>query len=60
MEESIYLGCPISINHKRTMDDILELDMVYFDVILGINLLHACFASIDCIIQIVKFTFQMS
>ena len=37
------------------MADLVELDMVYFDFILGIDWLHACYASIDCKTQVVKF-----
>ncbi|XP_069144476.1 uncharacterized protein [Solanum lycopersicum] len=32
--------------------DSVELDMVDFDVILGMDWLHACFASIDCSIRV--------
>ena len=37
--------------------DLVELDMVYFDVIFGMDWLHSCFASIDCSLRIVKFQF---
>ena len=47
LAERVYYDCPISINHKNTMVDLVELDMVDFDVILGMDLLHACYASID-------------
>ena len=45
----------MSINQKKSMDDILEVDKVYFDVILGMDFLHACYASIDCRTRVVKF-----
>ncbi|KAH0757858.1 hypothetical protein KY290_021351 [Solanum tuberosum] len=32
--ERVYRDCPVSINHKSTMADLVELDMVDFDVIL--------------------------
>ena len=35
--ERVYRDCPISINHKNTMDNIVELDMVDFYVILGMD-----------------------
>jgi len=43
-----------------TMADLVELDMVDFDVILGMDWLHACYASVDC--RLVKFSlsFPMS
>lgn len=39
------------------MVDLIELDTVEFDVILRINLLHVCCASIDCRTMVVKFQF---
>ena len=35
--EIVYLYCTIYVNHKRSMDDLLQLDMVDFDVILGVD-----------------------
>ena len=32
--DRVYCCCPVSINHKSTMGYLVELDMVYFDVIL--------------------------
>lgn len=37
LAEIHYRDCPISINHEGIMDDLVELEMVYFDVILGID-----------------------
>ena len=37
--------------------DSVDLDMVYFKVILGIDWLHACYASIFCRTRVVKFNF---
>ena len=37
------------------MDGLIELDMVDFDVILGMDCLHASYASIDCRTRVVKF-----
>ena len=37
--------------------ELVELYMVDFDVILGMDWLHACFASIDCRTRVVKFNF---
>ena len=45
--ERFYHDSPVSVNHKDTMADLVELDMVDFDVILGMNWLHACYALID-------------
>ncbi|KAH0784113.1 hypothetical protein KY290_003711 [Solanum tuberosum] len=56
LAERVYRD-PVSINHKSTMADLVELDMVDFDVILGMDWLHASYASIDCRTRVVKFQF---
>ena len=48
LEERVYCDCPICVSHKSTMVDLIELDMVDFNVILGIDWLHPCYASVDC------------
>ncbi|WMV45522.1 hypothetical protein MTR67_038907 [Solanum verrucosum] len=55
--ERVYRDCTISINHKSTMADLVELDMVAFDIILGMDWLHACYALGDCRTRVVKFQF---
>ncbi|KAG5571441.1 hypothetical protein H5410_061207 [Solanum commersonii] len=45
LAERVYPDCTIFVNHKSTMVDLVELDMVDFDVILGIDWLHACYLS---------------
>ena len=49
--------CPISFCNRVTFVDLIELDMLYFDVILGMDGLHACFAFINCRTRVVKFQF---
>ena len=39
------------------MADIVELDMLDFDVILGIDSIHVCYASVDYRTRVVKFQF---
>ncbi|KAH0776452.1 hypothetical protein KY290_007863 [Solanum tuberosum] len=58
LAEKVYRDCPISINHNSTMTDLVELDMVDFDVILGMDRLPACYASIECRVRVFKFQFQ--
>ena len=56
LDERVYHYCTISFNHKSTMGDLVELDMIcYF--ILGMDWLHACYSSIYCRTQEVKFQF---
>ena len=35
--------------------ELVEIDKFYFDIIFGMDWLHACFASIDCRTRVVKF-----
>ena len=44
----------LSINHENAMANLVELDMVDFNVILGMDWLHACYASLDCRTRVVK------
>ncbi|KAH0632967.1 hypothetical protein KY284_035753 [Solanum tuberosum] len=55
LAKRVYHDCVISINHKNTIADLVELDMVDFEVILGIDWLHAYYASIDCRTRVVRF-----
>ncbi|WMV25463.1 hypothetical protein MTR67_018848 [Solanum verrucosum] len=53
----VYRNCPISLSHRVTHINLVELDMLDFDVILGMNWLHSCYASISCRTRVVKFQF---
>ena len=53
----VYKNYPMSILHRVIPCDLVELDMVDFDVILGMDWLHASYASIDCRTRGVKFHF---
>src|SRR5688572_27127271 len=44
----VYRGCPISILHRVIPCDLVELEMVDFDIILGMDWLHSAYATIDC------------
>ena len=55
--KSVYINCPIMLPNRVTHVELVELDMVDFDMILGIDWLHACFASIDSRTRVVKFNF---
>ena len=55
LSNQVYCDCGISINHKNTIAELIELDMVDFDIILGMDWLYAYYASIDCRTQVVKF-----
>ena len=43
----VYRSFPIMLPNRVSYVDLVELDMLDFDYILGIAWFHACFASID-------------
>ncbi|KAH0784217.1 hypothetical protein KY290_003815 [Solanum tuberosum] len=53
----VFRNCPVIVSHKVTVADLVELQMVDFDVILGMDWLHSCYASVDCRTRIVHFQF---
>ena len=46
--KQVYKKCPITVLHRVMFADLIELDMVDFDIILGIDWLHPWYASLDC------------
>ena len=53
----VYRNCSLTVSQKGTSADLVELEMVDFDVILGMGWLHSCYASVDCRTRIVRFQF---
>ena len=53
----VYRNCPIILSNRVTHVELVELDMLDFDVILGMDWLHAKFTLIDCRMRVVKFNF---
>ena len=51
----VYQNFPISFPNRVSNVDLVELDMLDFDIILGMDWLHAYSASIDCRTRVVKF-----
>ena len=47
----------ILLSNRVTLVDLVELDMLYFYVSLGMDWSNSCFSSIDCRIRVVKFKF---
>lgn len=43
----VYRKCLASLSHRVTFIDLVELDMLDVDVILGLDWLHSYYASID-------------
>ena len=54
----VYTNFPIMLPYRVSYVELVELDILDFDVILGMDCLHACFASIDCQTRVVNFNFQ--
>ncbi|XP_070046608.1 uncharacterized protein [Nicotiana tomentosiformis] len=53
----VYMDCVVTVHGRDTMVDLIELGMVYFDVIIGIDWIYSCFAKLDCRTRTVRFEF---
>ncbi|XP_070010459.1 uncharacterized protein [Nicotiana sylvestris] len=53
----IYRGCTISVCGRRTSANLVELEMLDFDAIMGMDWLAACYATVDCQAKIARFHF---
>ena len=53
----VYWSSPILFSYSVTLVDLIERNMLNFDVILAIGWLHACLASIYCKTMVIKFQF---
>ncbi|XP_070039402.1 uncharacterized protein [Nicotiana tomentosiformis] len=53
----VYRGCIIVVHSRSTVEDLIELDMVEFDIIMGMDWLASCHANVDCRSKIVRFQF---
>ena len=53
----VYRNYSIIISQKVTSADLVELEITDFDVILGIDWLHSCYATVDCRNRVVQFQF---
>ena len=57
VEKRAYKNFPTMFFIRVSNVELVELDMLDFDVILGMDQLHTCFDSIDCKTRVVKFNF---
>ncbi|XP_070032908.1 uncharacterized protein [Nicotiana tomentosiformis] len=53
----VYRDCTVLINDRPTSIDLVELVILDFDVIMGMDWLAACYANIDCHAKLVRFHF---
>ena len=53
----VYRDCVIAVCDRRTTADLYELEMLDFDVIMGMDWLASCYANVDCRTKAVRFQF---
>ncbi|XP_060216698.1 uncharacterized protein LOC132644138 [Lycium barbarum] len=53
--DRVYRDCIVSIQSTETLVNLHELQMVSFDVIMGMDWLAACYATLDCRNKLVRF-----
>ncbi|XP_070049771.1 uncharacterized protein LOC142173698 [Nicotiana tabacum] len=53
----VYKGYRIVVQDRETMTDLIKLEMIEFDAIMGMDWLSKCYASLDCRAKVVKFEF---
>ncbi|XP_070002585.1 uncharacterized protein [Nicotiana sylvestris] len=53
----VYRGCTITVYGRQTSADLVELEMLDFDAIMGMDWLAACYAMVDCRAKIARFHF---
>ncbi|XP_070013394.1 uncharacterized protein [Nicotiana sylvestris] len=56
----IYKGCPVKVRHRLTVADLVELEMLDFDVIMGMDWLESCYAKVGCRTKIVSLSFPVN
>ncbi|XP_070044914.1 uncharacterized protein [Nicotiana tomentosiformis] len=57
MSAWVYRGCVVTVHGWDTVADLIELGMVDFDVIMGMDGLYSCFSKLDCGTRTVWFEF---
>ncbi|XP_070002556.1 uncharacterized protein [Nicotiana sylvestris] len=57
LDACVYRSCVVMVRGRDTMDDLIELGMVDFDVIMGMDWLYACFAKLDCCTKTMRLEF---
>nr|XP_009800148.1 PREDICTED: uncharacterized protein LOC104246099 [Nicotiana sylvestris] len=53
----VYRSCDVKIHDRHMLPDLHELEMVDFDIIMGMHWLASCYANVDCWTKIVRFNF---
>ncbi|XP_070043293.1 uncharacterized protein [Nicotiana tomentosiformis] len=55
LAEYMYRACQIQVEGRDTLADLIVLDMIDFDMLMGIDWLSSCYAIVDFHAKIVKF-----
>ncbi|XP_070025666.1 uncharacterized protein [Nicotiana sylvestris] len=55
LAEYMYRACQIRVEGRDTLADLIVLDMIDFDMLMGMDWLSSCYAIVDCHAKIVKF-----
>ncbi|XP_070048959.1 uncharacterized protein [Nicotiana tomentosiformis] len=58
MAARVYRGCIVTVHGRDTVVDLIELGMVDFDVIMGMDWLYSCFSKLDYRTRTVRFEFS--
>ncbi|XP_070017524.1 uncharacterized protein [Nicotiana sylvestris] len=53
----VYRGCAVSVCGRHTSTNLVELEMLDFDAIMGMDWLAACYAIVDCRAKAARFHF---
>ncbi|XP_070010152.1 uncharacterized protein [Nicotiana sylvestris] len=53
----VYKGCVVTIQGRDTLSDLIELGMVEFDLIMGMDWLYSCVAKLDCRTRTIRLEF---
>ncbi|XP_070007720.1 uncharacterized protein [Nicotiana sylvestris] len=54
----VYRNCVVTVCGRATTTDLIELKMVDFDVIMGMDWLYSCFAKLDCRTRVMRLEFH--
>ncbi|XP_070050781.1 uncharacterized protein [Nicotiana tomentosiformis] len=57
MAARVYRDCVVTVRGRDTMADLIELGMIDFNVIMGMNWLYSCFSKLDCRARIMRLEF---
>ncbi|XP_070015155.1 uncharacterized protein [Nicotiana sylvestris] len=53
----VYRNCIVIVCGRATTADLIDLEMVNFDVIMGMDWLYSCFAKLDCRTRVMRLEF---